>query len=77
LLYSDVSMSQLLQGWELKMPDTAISDVAFIKDATRKAKALGLDSFILWNFKDCHLYTKQRDGSFTIMKTWSLNLSHT
>ncbi|CAK7036928.1 N-6 DNA methylase [Tissierella sp.] len=76
LLYSDESMSQLLQGWELKMPDTPISDITFIKDATRKAKALGLDSFVVWNFNDCHLYTKQRDGSFTILKTWSSNLSH-
>lgn len=76
LLYSDESMSQLLQGWELKMPDTPISDVTFIKDATRKAKALGLSSFVLWNFSNCNLYTKQSDVSFTILKTWSLNLSH-
>lgn len=76
LLYSDDSMSQLLQGWELKMPDTPITDVTFINDGTRKAKALGLDSFVLWNFNDCHFYIQQHDGSFRIIKTWSENLSH-
>lgn len=49
LLYEDEAQTKILQGWELKMPDVLITDDALIADATRKAKALGLNSFVIWN----------------------------
>ena len=58
LLYEDEAQTKILQGWELKMPDVLITDEALIADATRKAKALGLNSFVIWNFtygKDCSI----------------------
>ena len=50
LLYEDEAQTKILQGWELKMPDVLITDHELIADATRKAKALGLNSFVIWNF---------------------------
>ena len=47
LLYADEEQTQILQGWELKLPDTLITDETFIKDAKRKAKALHLNSFFI------------------------------
>ena len=52
------------------MPDVLITDEAFIKDAARKAEALGLNSFVLWNFTYGKLYTRDEDGEFTEKKTW-------
>lgn len=65
LLYADEAQMKILQGWELKMPDVLITDEAFIKDAARKAEALGLNSFVLWNFTYGKLYTRDEDGEFT------------
>lgn len=47
LLYEDEAQTKILQGWELKMPDVLITDETLIADATRKAKALGLNSFVI------------------------------
>lgn len=70
LLYADDNLSRILQGWELKMPDVLITDVVFIKDAERKAKALGLNSFVIWNFTYGKLYVKDKDGIFQETKIW-------
>ena len=56
LLFGDCATARILQGWELKMPDTAIDDAEFRKNAEIKARALGLDSFLLWNVSHAHLY---------------------
>ncbi|MEG0688628.1 MAG: hypothetical protein RR466_08065, partial [Hungatella sp.] len=71
LLYADEAQTKILQGWELKMPDILITDEALIADAARKAKALGLDSFVVWNFTYGKLYVKNEDGIFTEVKVWS------
>jgi hypothetical protein len=76
LLYSDEGMTRFVQGWELKMPDTPITDANYILDAQRKAKILGLNSFIIWNFNDCRLYVKNSHQEYRILKTWSSGLSH-
>lgn len=57
LLFGDRSTARILQGWELKMPDTGIDDPEFRDNAETKARALGLDSFLLWNVTYAHLYT--------------------
>lgn len=56
LLFGDHGTGHILQGWELKMPDTAIDDVEFYENAKEKAKRLGLNSFLLWNAIDVKLY---------------------
>lgn len=71
LLFGDRSLALILQGWELKMPDTSIDDHEFRHNATQKAIALGLDSFVLWNVSHAHLYVRQSDGkTYVCSKRW-------
>ena len=57
-VYGDTARTQVLQGWEVKMPDVPITDSAFIADTWRKADVLGVNSCVIWNFSDCVLYIK-------------------
>ena len=59
----------LLMGWELKMPDTEITNEEFISNARDKAEKLKLNSFLLWNAKTAVLYVKQND-IFSPTNTW-------
>lgn len=70
LLYEDEAQTKILQGWELKMPDVLITDETLIADATRKAKALGLNSFVIWNFTYGKLYLQNQQGFFEEAKVW-------
>ncbi len=71
LLYEDEAQNRVLQGWELKMPDVCITDEALIRDAARKAEALALDSFVIWNFTYGKLYIKNEAGDFEEARVWS------
>jgi type I restriction-modification system DNA methylase subunit len=70
LIFEDCTRNIILQGWELKMPDTPINDAELISNAIKKAKILQRNSFILWNVKSAVIYSKQGD-SFSILKTWN------
>ena len=56
LLFGDKSTGNLLQGWELKMPDTSVDDCEFVENAATKAKNLSLNSFVVWNAQTANLY---------------------
>ena len=72
LLFGDTSTARILQGWELKMPDTSITDSEFWGNAESKARALGLDSFLLWNVSYAQLYVRNLDtNSFFLKHQWS------
>lgn len=71
VLYGDSYQTDILQGWELKLPDVLITDETFINDAKRKAIALGLNSFFIWNFTAGVLYIKNDSGAFEIAKQWN------
>lgn len=72
LLFGDRMTARILQGWELKMPDTKIDDVEFRDNAEIKARALGLDSFLLWNVSHAHLYIRDTTtDTFVRNQTWS------
>jgi hypothetical protein len=72
LLFGDRETARILQGWELKMPDTSISDGEFRNNAEIKANALGLDSFVLWNVSHAHLYVRNRlTGTFGRSQVWN------
>jgi hypothetical protein len=71
LLFGDKSTARILQGWELKMPDTDISDPEFRDNAEKKAKSLGLDSFVIWNVRCARLYTKGSDAQYSVAKEWN------
>ena len=44
LLFGDAAKNAVLQGWELKMPDTPVTDRTLIDNARQKATRLGLSS---------------------------------
>lgn len=72
LLFGDRATARILQGWELKMPDTSIDDPDFRDNAETKADALGLDSFLLWNVSRAHLYVRDPDSnSFVRSHVWN------
>lgn len=75
LLFADYSSGKILQGWELKMPDTAIEDDEFIDNAKKKAIAIGVNSFFLWNVSVAKLYKINEDETLKVLKTWD-NLSY-
>lgn len=47
ILFGDKGTGNILQGWELKMPDTSINDSELISNAIEKAERLGLRSFLV------------------------------
>lgn len=71
VLYGDAERTRIIQGWELKLPDTLITDEDFIKDAQRKANSLGLNSCFIWNFTAGALYIKDESGNFQVVKQWN------
>jgi len=71
LLFGDSTFSTILQGWELKMPETRINDHDLLKNAKKKAEILGLNSFVVWNVVDANFYI-QKNGSWACIKSWHL-----
>ncbi len=76
LLYGEPNHGMLLQGWELKMPDTPVTDGEFLENAKEKARRLSLDSFLVWNAKDAVLYHAQ-EGEWIPIRHWSTGLIRT
>lgn len=71
LLFGDQTLALILQGWELKMPDTSIDDPDFRTNAIAKADALGLDSFVLWNASVARLFIRVEGTShFNLEREW-------
>lgn len=72
LLFGDRANAVIMQGWELKMPDTPIDDADFRINAEAKARALGLDSFVLWNVATARLYVlDDGSGRFALAREWT------
>lgn len=69
LLYGNEALGEVIQGWELKMPDTPVTDSELIENAKLKANKLGLNSFLLWNGREAVLYMKE-NNIFSINKNW-------
>lgn len=69
LLFNDEKSGYVLQGWELKMPDTSINDIEFLDNAQKKAENLGLNSFLVWNVTTAVLYRIEKHGRKQI-KIW-------
>jgi len=70
LLFRDPGAAVILQGWELKFPDTNIDDPELLRKAQEKATRLGLDSFLVWNVAVAKLYRLRKDGARTLMSEW-------
>lgn len=70
LLFGDTGGSVVQQGWELKMPDTPITDTDLLQNAEAKARRLGLNSFVVWNGDEAALYTLGVGDEFEQSKSW-------
>jgi hypothetical protein len=70
IIYGEGLKGDILQGWELKMPDTPITNSELIKNAMKKANILGTNSFLLWNVTTAVLYIKE-DGDFSPKISWN------
>lgn len=75
LLFGDESCGHIIQGWELKFPDTPITDQVFKDKAKEKAIKLNLNSFLLWNVSCAILYVIDEEGREEVVHTWN-DLSH-
>ncbi|WCL58328.1 N-6 DNA methylase [Bacillus safensis] len=76
LLYGDkTSNINILQGWELKFPDTPLTDAELIKNARKKADIFGVNSFLVWNVTSAALYFINDKGEHSILHTWN-DLNH-
>ncbi len=69
LLFGDPSRSAVLQGWELKMPDTPVTDSDLLDNAQEKCRRLGLSSFLVWNARDAVLY-RVENARREVVRTW-------
>lgn len=69
LLFGDRDTARILQGWELKLPDTDIADQDFFDNAELKARMLGLDSFVLWNVRYARLFALDSDADEFVLHT--------
>lgn len=71
ILYGNKELTDILQGWELKMPDVPITDNAFVHDAQRKARALNLNSCLIWNFTYAKFYVlNEESDTFEVIRQW-------
>ena len=52
------------------MPDTPITDIQLIENAEKKARQLGLKSFVLWNVRQAVLYSRSDAGTFSPQRSW-------
>ena len=72
LLFGDRDTARILQGWELKLPDTDIADEEFFDNAELKARMLGLDSFVLWNVRYARLFALDpQEDEFVLHTEWT------
>ncbi|MFZ5641683.1 MAG: N-6 DNA methylase [Bacillota bacterium] len=75
LLFGEISMANIMQGWELKFPDTPITNAELIENATKKAQNLGLNGFLIWNVTTAVLYVSEDMVNYHPVKMWN-DLSH-
>lgn len=71
IVFGDEQFGTILQGWELKFPDTAVTDTELIANATEKAERFKTNSFLVWNVTSAVLYTRGQDGRFSPFRTWT------
>lgn len=71
LLFGDDAGTVVQQGWELKMPDTPVTDGELLDNAEKKARRLSLNSFVVWNANEAVLYLKDEPSDkFVPLKSW-------
>ena len=72
ILFGDDRGVRVRHGWELKFPDTEITDDELYSNAKTKAQRLRVNSFSLWNVNEARLYVSSGsvNGEFELLKRW-------
>lgn len=70
LLFGDKNDRLIIQGWELKTPETDISDDSLLSNAQEKARRMGTKSFVVWNGKVAVLYVLDSNGDWRESRRW-------
>ena len=70
LLFGDVSKRLIIQGWELKTPETDIADVKLLANAKEKARRMDTRSFLVWNGRVAVLYVLDPDEEWRESCRW-------
>lgn len=77
-LFPDVLLfsgeGRFLMGWELKFPDTEVTDSDTIDNAKEKALRLGTNSFLIWNVNQAVLYVQDSQEKWNIAASWSIEI---
>jgi hypothetical protein len=71
IIHGDAGGESVLQGWELKLPDTEVADLELLDNATVKARRLGLNSFLVWNAAVAVLHVLGKDETFSEAFRWT------
>ena len=71
LLFGDASERLIIQGWELKTPETDIADVQLLKNAKEKARRMNTMSFVVWNGRIAVLYVLDSDSEWRESCRWT------
>ena len=62
LLFGDASERLIIQGWELKTPETDIADTKLLENAKEKARRMNTKSFVVWNGRVAVLHVLDSGG---------------
>ena len=71
LLFGDASERLIIQGWELKTPETDIADVKLLENAKEKARRMNTMSFVVWNGRVAVLYVLDPSGGWRESCRWT------
>lgn len=71
LLFGDAKERLILQGWELKMPETPVDDAALLVNAAAKAERMGTGSFLVWNGRSAVLHVAAENGQWEEVARWT------
>ena len=71
LLFGDANSSLIIQGWELKTPDTDISDAGLLENAKEKARRMNTKSFVVWNGRVAVLHVCDSNNGWREHYRWT------
>ena len=71
LLFGDVSERLIIQGWELKTPETDINDSRLLANAKEKARRMNTGSFVVWNGRVAILYALNPNDEWREICRWT------
>lgn len=71
LLFGDASAHLIIQGWELKTPETDVTDTRLLANAKEKARRMNTSSFVIWNGRVAVLHVSESTGKWREWCRWT------